>query len=82
MQGRSIVAEARRRGHVIWMAVVHREVGYVLDAHPEELARYRRELGAAIRGEFASSDEAAAVVVRTCRRFDGDPAWVKQSAAN
>jgi hypothetical protein len=62
------MGEARRREHVIWMAVVHREVGYVLDAYPAELARYRRELGAAIRGEFATSAEAAAAVVRACRR--------------
>jgi hypothetical protein len=64
------MGEARRRGHVVWLAVVHREVGYVLDARPEELARYRRELRAAIRGEFATSDEAAAVVVRACRRSE------------
>jgi hypothetical protein len=65
------MSEARRRGRVIWMAVVHRDVAYVLDAYPEELARYRRELGAAIRGEFASSDEAAAVVAETARRPAG-----------
>jgi hypothetical protein len=64
------MGEARRREHVIWLAVVHPDVGYVLDAYPAELARYRRELGTAIRGEFASSDEAAAVVVRACRRSE------------
>ena len=62
------MGETKRRGPVVWMAVVHREVGYVLDAYPDELARYRRELRTAIRGEFASSDEAAAVVARACRR--------------
>jgi hypothetical protein len=58
--------ESRRRD-VIWMAVVHRDVGYVLDAYPEEVARYRRELRGAIRGEFASKDEAADAVVQACR---------------
>jgi hypothetical protein len=62
------MGEARRQGHVIWLAVVHHDIAYVLDAYPEELVRYRRQLGAAIRGEFASSDEAAAAVVRACRR--------------
>ena len=62
---------ASRRRDVIWMAVVHRDVGYVLDAYPEEVARYRRELRRAIRGEFATCDEAAAVVAEAARRPAG-----------
>jgi uroporphyrinogen-III synthase len=61
------MAETRRRGPVVFMAVVYHNVAYVLDAHPDELARCRRELGTAIRGVFTSSDEAAAVV-QACRR--------------
>jgi hypothetical protein len=62
------MGETKRRGPVIWMAVVHPDVGFVLDAYPDEVARYRRELRGSIRGEFANHDEAAAVVVRACRR--------------
>jgi hypothetical protein len=62
--------EARRQGPVVWLAVVMRDVGYVVDAAPDEVTRYRRELRGAIRGEFATSDEAAAVVVRAGRRFE------------
>jgi hypothetical protein len=62
------MSDASRRGSRIWMAVVHRDVAYVLDAYPEEMARYRRELRGAIRGEFASCDEAAAAVVAAAAR--------------
>jgi hypothetical protein len=64
------MTEARRRP-VTWMAVVYPEVAYVLDVYPEELARARRELRGAIRGEFASKEEAADAVVEAARRPAG-----------
>jgi hypothetical protein len=56
------MSDARRRGRVVFLAVVLRDVGYVLDVHADDAARYRRELGAAVHGVFHTSQEAADAV--------------------
>jgi hypothetical protein len=51
-----------------WFAVVEGWSGYALDAYPAERAAYRRELGNAIVGEFASPRAATDAVIDELRR--------------
>lgn len=41
-----------------YFAVIHGDVGYALDAWPEERAGYLRELGSRIIGEYLSQEAA------------------------
>jgi len=57
-----------RHDRLTWLAVVHGDIGYVLDAYPQECVKYRQELGKRIIGEYRSADEAALAISRNMRR--------------
>ena len=56
------------RGRMTWLAVCSERSGYALDAYPEELAKYRREVRSELIGEFASYREALDAVFAELER--------------
>jgi hypothetical protein len=56
-----------------YLAIVESRSGYVLDAYPEEVEKYKRQLTDTVKGEFPTEDEAVECVMRILREGKGAP---------
>ena len=68
--------KAQRRARLRYLAVCGKQTSYALDYYPNERARYLRELGREVIGDFATHDDAFDAAFAELRRRAKPPADV------